>query len=112
MKKGKWIYMKLLKISDNQVLYRIDLQNNFKSIDEIDKDDILIIFKEVFKTKDENNLSDIADEFNAKIIGNDAHRIIYEKLYSKIKELWDNRKQITENIQSEFNKLEDEYINK
>ena len=110
MKKGKWMYMKLLKIEDNKVLYRIDSDKEFKNIDVITKDDILSIFNKIFVVKEDEKLSDFAEEFNQELIGNDAHKIIYEKLYSKVKELWDNRKTIISQINNEFKELEEKYI--
>lgn len=110
MKKGKWMYMKLLKIEDNKVLYRIDSDKEFKNIDVITKDDILSIFNKIFLVKEDEKLSDFAEEFNQELIGNDAHKIIYEKLYSKVKELWDNRKTIISQINNEFKELEEKYI--
>lgn len=112
MKKGKWIYMMLLKIEDNKVVYRIDSDKEFKNIDEITKDDILSIFKKVFLAKDEDKLSDFAEEFNKELIGNDAHKIIYEKLYGKVKELWENRITIISQIKNEFKDVEEKYITK
>lgn len=110
MKKGKWMYMKLLKIEDNKVLYRIDSDKEFKNIDVITKDDILSIFNKIFLVNEDEKLSDFAEEFNQELIGNDAHKIIYEKLYSKVKELWDNRKTIISQINNEFKELEEKYI--
>ena len=112
MKKGKWISMMLLKIENNKVFFRVDKDKEFKNLDEITKDDILSIFKKIFIAKEDDKLDDFAEEFNKEIIGNDAHKIIYERLYAKIKELWENRTTIINQIKNEFKEVEEKYITK
>ena len=102
----------LLKIEDNKVFFRTDKDKEFVNLDEIGKDDILSIFKKIFLAKEDENLKDFADEFNKDLIGNDAHKIIYERLYNKIKELWENRSTIIGEIKNEFKEAEEKYITK
>jgi len=102
----------LLKIEDNKVFYRTDKDKDFLNLDEINKDDILSIFKKIFLAKEDEKLDDFADEFNKDLIGNDAHKIIYERLYKKIKELWENRSTIIGEIKNEFKAAEEKYITK
>lgn len=104
--------MMLLKIEDNKVLYRTDKDKDFVNLDEISKDDILSIFKKIFLAKEEDVLNDFAEEFNKDLIGNDAHKIVYERLYNKIKELWENRSTIIGEIKNEFKTAEEKYITK
>lgn len=104
--------MMLLKIEDNKVFYRTDKDKDFLNLDEINKDDILSIFKKIFLAKEDEKLNDFADEFNKDLIGNDAHKIIYERLYKKIKELWENRSTIIGEIKNEFKAAEEKYITK
>jgi len=104
--------MMLLKIEDNKVFFRTDKDKEFVNLDEIGKDDILSIFKKIFLAKEDENLKDFADEFNKDLIGNDAHKIIYERLYNKIKELWENRSTIIGEIKNEFKEAEEKYITK
>jgi len=104
--------MMLLKIEDNKVFYRTDKDKDFLNLDEINKDDILSIFKKIFLAKEDEKLDDFADEFNKDLIGNDAHKIIYERLYKKIKELWENRSTIIGEIKNEFKAAEEKYITK
>ena len=102
--------MMLLKIEDNKVFYRTDKDKDFLNLDEINKDDILSIFKKIFLAKEDEKLDDFADAFNKDLIGNDAHKIIYERLYKKIKELWENRSTIIGEIKNEFKVAEEKYI--
>ncbi len=102
--------MMLLKIEDNKVFYRTDKDKDFLNLDEINKDDILSIFKKIFLAKEDEKLDDFADTFNKDLIGNDAHKIIYERLYKKIKELWENRSTIIGEIKNEFKAAEEKYI--
>ena len=104
--------MMLLKIEDNKVFYRTDKDKDFLNLDEINKDDILSIFKKIFLANEDEKLDDFADEFNKDLIGNDAHKIIYERLYKKIKELWENRSTIIGEIKNEFKAAEEKYITK
>jgi hypothetical protein len=104
--------MMLLKIEDNKVFFRTDKDKDFASLDVISKDDILSIFKKIFLAKEDEKLDDFADEFNKDLIGNDAHKIIYERLYKKIKELWENRSTIIDEIKNEFKAAEEKYITK
>jgi len=104
--------MMLLKIEDNKVFFRTEKDKEFVNLDEIGKDDILSIFKKIFLAKEDENLKDFADEFNKDLIGNDAHKIIYERLYNKIKELWENRSTIIGEIKNEFKEAEEKYITK
>ena len=45
--------MMLLKIEDNKVFYRTDKDKDFLNLDEINKDDILSIFKKIFLAKED-----------------------------------------------------------
>jgi len=102
----------LLKIEDNKVFFRTDKDKEFVNLDEIGKDDILSIFKKIFLAKEDEELKDFADEFNKDLISNDAHKIIYDRLYNKIKELWENRTTIIGEIKNEFKEAEEKYFTK
>lgn len=103
--------MMLLKIKDNKGFYRIKDKEDFKTLDLLTANDMLEMFKRLFKVNQkEYSLNDCIEEYNEEKIANEAHKIIYEKLYSKLKELWNNKDAIIEEVNSDFEHIEKEYL--
>jgi hypothetical protein len=92
--------MQILKIEENEGKYSIDGKNYLK-IEDIDKEAILEIMKQILKEED-IQLDEISD---TKKILNPAQAIIYRDLYLKLKTLIDekpNIMQINEQLFSDF----------
>ena len=70
--------MKYLKIEGKKGLYWDGSQ--YKEIDKINKDDLLILLNSA--EKDDFEL----DPYEESLIGNRAHQIIYENIYNKLKQ--------------------------
>lgn len=73
-----------LKINDNKGFYQTG-DENWKAIDSINKEDLMILLDKAIETDFEMN------EFIADNIQNKAHQIIYRNLYEKFSELLDNK---------------------
>ena len=76
--------MKYLKINDNKGFYQTG-DDNWKEIDSINKEDLMILLDKAIETDFEMN------EFIVDNIQNKAHQIIYRNLYEKFSELLDNK---------------------
>lgn len=103
--------MMLLKIDDNKGYYRVNDKENFKTLDFLSAGEMLEMFKFIFKVdQKENTFSEYIEEYKDEKIGNEAHKIIYEKLYNKLKELWNSKEDIINEINKEFDNVEKEYL--
>ena len=78
--------MKYLMIKRSKA-YFINADNKEKEIDTIGKDDILFLLEQATNPEIEFELDEIADT-NVK---NEAHKIIYENISEKFRELLKNR---------------------
>lgn len=102
MKRGEEI-MKCLKIEENKGWYTTD-GKKWKNIDEINKDDIMIILDKVINDEEFE-----MDEYTNRKIGNPAHDIIYSNLYSKLKELFDNKTRFKDQSENMYKEAIDKY---
>lgn len=73
-----------LKINDNKGFYQTG-DDNWKKIDSINKEDLMILLDKAIDTDFEMN------EFIPENIQNKAHQIIYKNLHEKFSELLDNK---------------------
>lgn len=87
--------MKYLKIEDNKGSYSLDGEN-FKAIDEIDKNDLLKLLD--LALNDEFEM----DEYKQELIGNQAHQIIYKNIFEKLRELNSNLTRFKDESQSQY----------
>ena len=94
--------MKCLKIEDNKGSYSLDGQN-FKAIDEIDKNDLLKLLDLALGEEFE------MDEYKQESIGNQAHQIIDKFIYEKFKELNDNRTRFKDESHAQYKEAIEKY---
>lgn len=73
-----------LKIEDNKGYYQLG-DDNWKTIDSINKEELMILLDKAIETDFEMN------EFVVDNIQNKAHQIIYRNLHEKFSELLDNK---------------------
>lgn len=72
--------MKLLKISDNRGFF-LTADGNYEPLDKIGKEDLLRLVNLVLTSNAE------MDRFDAALLQNQAHQIIYKNLWTKFEEL-------------------------
>lgn len=78
--------MKILRISNQQGEYSLD-GVNYSLIDTISKEDLLSLIDKFLTAECE------LDEYMDGLIGNPAHKIIYQNIYDKFKDLEQNKAQ-------------------
>lgn len=98
--------MKCLKIEDNKGLYSTN-GVDWKEIDKIDKDDLLKII-DLILSEDEIEM----DEFNDDFLCNQAHKIIYKSIYSKLFQLHQDKTTITDQDQDLYKEAFEKYSSK
>ena len=76
--------MKYLKIENGKGLYQTE-PDKWVELDQIGKDDLLILLDKVINAEFE------MDEFDGGKLTNKAHQIIYKHLYQKFNELGQNK---------------------
>ncbi len=69
--------MKILKIESNQGYYAF-IKDDWKPIDQVEKDDLLKLVNLLLETEVE------MDPFDENLLKNKAHQIIYKSLYEKL----------------------------
>lgn len=94
--------MKLLKCEDNTCYLNVNGKD--KKILEINKEDILNALEYIYDNEDVE-----MEEYNKDKIKNEAERIIYENLYSKLKDFKENKMTLKSEIDGIFKELEDKY---
>lgn len=94
--------MKCLKIEDNKGSYSVDGEN-FKAIDEIDKNDLLKLLNLALGEEFE------MDEYKQESIGNQAHQIIYKNIYERFKELNNNRTRFKDESHAQYKEAVEKY---
>ena len=92
--------MKYLKIENNKGFYWDE--NEYQEIDKINKDGLLVLLNAAEKHGFE------LDSYDEKLLGNKAHQIIYENIYSKLEQFLNDKKQ----FKTEVDKLYKEAIGK
>lgn len=93
--------MKYLKIEDKKGLYW-DGQN-YQDIDKINKDGLLILLNFAESTDFE------MDDYKEEDIGNKAHQIIYENIYSKLKQFLNDKDQFVKEVDSLYTEAINKY---
>lgn len=98
--------MKILKINTSGIAeYSID-GVNYSPISEIGKDEIYTIIRQVIL--DSSN-SLLFDDPTVSTINNEAHKIIYSDLYSKVIELVSKRVTIVTAVENEIKPVREKY---
>jgi hypothetical protein len=94
--------MKRLKIERSQATYSVDGEN-WNSIEKIGKDDLLFLVDKVFE---EDFDMDNPDECR---IGNEAHKIIYENIYKKLRKLIDDKRNFQDESELKYKDAIEKY---
>ena len=94
--------MKYLKINDNKGFYQTG-DDNWKEIDSINKEDLMILLDKAIETDFEMN------EFIVDNIQNKAHQIIYRNLYEKFSELLDNKSRFKDESEQLYKSAMEKY---
>ena len=94
--KGEKIFMKLLKIENNSGKYSID-GTIYKAIEEISKEDILTLINKIFE-----EVVEIEEPTADNDINSPAQKIIYTKIFEKLKELIASKQDIIDRNQKLF----------
>jgi hypothetical protein len=96
--------MKHLKIENEQGQYMV-VDNEWKSIDKLDKNDLL---KLAYLALEEDYEMDEYDEESLK---NPAHQIIYKNIYDKLKQLSNDRDRFKDESVQQYSKEFKKYGN-
>lgn len=94
---------KLLKIEKGRG-YFINENDEYVLITELTPENLKNIIEIVFKEKDSH-----FDTFDESTVHNAADRIIYSKIFTKLKNIEAKREEIVSNISAEFSSLKDKY---
>lgn len=77
--------MKILKIEDNKGYFYLSSDNDWKPIDQIDKDGLMELLNNYLASDVE------MDAYDESLIQNQAHQIIYKSIFDKFSALNDNK---------------------
>ena len=88
--------MKILEIENGVGRYRISDDGDWKPIDEIDKDDLLVLL-DLFLERDV-----VMDNFEDKELSNQAHKIVYKSIYNKLDSLKANKNKFKDEADREY----------
>ena len=94
--------MKILRCEDD-ICY-LNVNGKDKKIVEINKEDILDALEYIYNNEDVE-----MEVYDKEIIKNEAERIIYENLYSKLNDFIENKQTLKSEIDGIFKELEDKY---
>lgn len=103
MRKGEKI-MNYSRIKNSKVYYRLEDGENWVEIDQIDKEDLLILLDKFISEEDFK-----LEEFDEKDIKNEVHKIIYEDIYNKFKNLNENKDRFKDESNNRFKEAFDKY---
>lgn len=96
--------MKYLGINKSTA-YFVNKENQQVNIDQIGKDDILYLLESATNADIEFEM----DDYNENVIGNQAHKIIYEHLYKKFEEILSNKTRFTDECSSLYEDARKKY---
>lgn len=94
--------MKYLKIEDSKAAYTID-GVNWKPIDKIDKDALLLLVDLALSGEFE------MDAYDEAILNNQAHQIIYKNIFEKFTELLNNKDRFRDESESLYKDAIEKY---
>lgn len=101
MKKGAK-FMKILKYEDNVSYLYVD--GKYKKLLEISKEDILKSLEYIYENEDVE-----LEEYDKEKIVNEAEKIVYENLYSKLNNFKEDKFILKDEIDNLFKDLEEKY---
>ncbi len=96
--------MNYSKIENSKVYYRLEHGENWIEIDQIDKEDLLVLLDKFISEEDFE-----LEEFDEKNIKNDVHKIIYEDIYNKFKNLNENKDRFIDESNNRFKEAFNKY---
>jgi hypothetical protein len=96
--------MNCLKIDNNEGFFSVN-GSDFTSIVEIKKEDVLKLLDIALDPDEEFEM----DEYDAELLPNAAHRVIYENLYNKFSEIKTNKEQFTNEANELYQDVYDKY---
>lgn len=96
--------MNYSKIENSKVYYRLEDGEDWVEIDQIDKEDLLVLLDKFILEEDFE-----LEEFDKKSIKNDVHKIIYEDIYNKFKNLNDNKDRFKDESNNRFKEAFNKY---
>lgn len=96
--------MNYSKIENSKVYYRLEDGEDWVEIDQIDKEDLLVLLDKFILEEDFE-----LEEFDEKSIKNDVHKIIYEDIYNKFKNLNDNKDRFKDESNNRFKEAFNKY---
>ena len=97
--------MKHLKIKEKQGFYAVDGQS-WEPIDKINKADLLLLLDKAVQEDFE------MDPYQAELLGNPAHKIIYENIYEKFNELANNKNVFQDEVEGLYKEALQKYNDK
>ncbi len=98
------ISMKILKIDDNKGYY-YSKDEDFESIDKLDKESLLKLVELVLTEETE------MDDYDPETLKNEAHRIIYRSTHKKLQELVTRKDEFFDKSKREFYEIYENYKN-
>lgn len=96
--------MKILKIDDSNGHFSTD-GDEFISIDKLDKENLLKLVEHSLNKEVE------MDDYEPKILKNEAHRIIYRSVHKKLQELITRKDEFYDKSEREFYEIYENYKN-
>lgn len=96
--------MKCLRINNGKGEFSLD-GVSFAELDSITKDDVLTLLNTALSGEEAFEM----DEYDADLISNPAHKIIYSNLYEKFKELVDNKQQFIDDVDDLYKDAYEQY---
>ena len=93
--------MKLLKIKNSEGYY-LKEDEEYSKIDQIAKEDILILMQTIYKN-DDIKFDKQVESGNQKI-NIPSQAIVYDKLYEKLMDIYEKKEDIIEQVNLEFDK--------
>lgn len=94
--------MKYLKIDNSKGFYCTN-EEEYKEIDKINKEDLLVLIDKITETDFE------MDTFDQEKIANKAHQIIYKSVYEKFKDLLSNKTKFKDDSEQLYKEAISEY---
>lgn len=95
--------MKHLKIDSGEATYSVDGEN-YKELHNLSKDDLLEIMNSIYNLE-VDGFENIADRNNSTI-KNPADMIVYDNIFSKLEQFFDNREILRQEIDELFSETE------
>lgn len=96
--------MKNLRINDGKGEFSLD-GSEYKALDELTKEDLLALLDIALDAEQEMEM----DEYDSDAITHPAHRIIYNNIHDKLKEVVSNKRQFIDDANELYKEAYDKY---